>query len=159
MSEHGLCCRRFQLDCGPEELYRKIREKKIRDGNLLLEILRYIGYRPYTCGNYSPECIKRNNPSRKEALIHLYTCVRLDHKTGRCKDHDLRPMMCKVYNHGFCEHAHRCESLWCSEHPDNITPEERIVKAGTIDLKEAVAELKVQLGAGIDGKIPLIGKG
>jgi hypothetical protein len=65
--------------------------------------------------------------------------------------------MCKVYNHGFCEHTHRCQSTWCSEHIDNISNQEQLVKAGTLKLDEAVAEIKTKLGADVAGRIPLIG--
>lgn len=64
MNDTGLCCRCFQLPYSPEESYKKIKESRIFDGPVLLEILRYIGHRPWTFANYSKETVTKTNPSR-----------------------------------------------------------------------------------------------
>jgi Fe-S-cluster containining protein len=127
----GLCCRRFPLQLGPEELYQRIKSGRATDGFVLLEILRYIGLRPWTFARYTSAGAREHARIRATdgTLLHFYTCVRFDQKTGKCREYDLRPYMCHVYNRGDCEHVD-CESFDCSEHPQNIktTPAPVIVK-------------------------------
>ncbi len=154
MIERGLCCQKFILKYGPEELYNMLRWRKradgtkvfVQDGRVMLEILRYIGYRPWTFAGYSPEWRERRSDKHKETKLHFYTCIRFDHKTGRCKHHDLRPHMCRIYNHGFCEHTHRCDSTDCSEHPVNVKAEVIELETCTKATKKAISKLDVEHG-------------
>jgi Fe-S-cluster containining protein len=117
------CCSSFTLNFSPDylkEVYdRKIAQKdeKCIEFKTIEEI--EIVYPLLVCLG--------KNDFKVTGMIgdFLYTCKMLDEKTGRCKDYENRPSMCKNFPHyervvGFepCNRAfyEECDSVWCEYH-------------------------------------------